>query len=213
MEGYMFTKTGTGTEEHQKHRGEARSHVLRQNTSHLEPLKLHRRLQQKQDRDPVFRTKGLCVWDEQVVFPVDDTTGFFRNVKNVCFNVTRLCFCVFILCMCIIGEIVCGRTVSPWNSICVVNALFKAINTLSGRTHKKSAACFAWLVCVCLCVAWCGGWGCVSVCVGCGATLWSSPGSRCVEELSGCWRGLPERGETRKLQTFSSELTAPSASN
>lgn len=116
--------------------------------------------------------------------------------------------------MCIIGEIVCGRTVSPWNSICVVNALFKAINTLSGSYTQEECGMFCLTcVCVCLCVAWCGGWGCVSVCVGCGATLWSSPGSRCVEELSGCWRGLPERGETRKLQTFSSELTAPSASN
>lgn len=47
----------------------------------------------------------------------------------------------------------CGRTPSPRNSICVLNALFKTINIHSGlyTIKKKSMNCAASRVCVCVC--------------------------------------------------------------
>lgn len=66
----------------------------------------------------------------------DDTRGFYRNVKNAHFNVSLFVCCIFpsafALLVCVMGEKVCGCTLSPRNSICVVNAVFKTINIHSG---------------------------------------------------------------------------------
>lgn len=114
--------------------------------------------------------------------------------------------CVCALCICIIGEMMCGCTVSPRNSICFVNALFKTINIHSGlytHTHtKKSTKCSIWFVCVFVCFTMMGAlmrrgeyaWACVWAA---GPPSDRLPGSRCVEVLSGCCRGLPEWEETR----------------
>ncbi len=104
------------------------------------------------------------------MLPADDTRGFCRNVENVCFNVSLFvcaleCVCVCV-CVCVMGENVCGCTLSPRNSICVVNALFKTINIHSGLyTIKDHEVCVLMCVCVCLCVC-----VCVCVCV-CGCAL------------------------------------------
>lgn len=148
MEGYMSTKNGTDPEEHQKHGGEA----SRQNASHCIPFReavleshccrVRPETQQKQDKGQVFSDKEpLCLGRSGFIA----SRRYLRNVKNVCFNVTRFGVCI----LCIIGGIVCGCTVSPWNSICVVNALFKAINTLSSAYTQEEHGVFC-LTCVCL---------------------------------------------------------------
>lgn len=92
-----------------------------------------------------------------MVLPADDSRGFYRNVENVCFNASLfvcafpcVCVCVFVSLVCVMGENVCGCTLSPRNSICVVNALFKTINIHSGLyTIKEHEVCG--LMCVCGC--------------------------------------------------------------
>lgn len=67
-------------------------------------------------------------------------------------------FCVCsILLVCVMGEKVCGCTLSPRNSICVVNALFKTINIHCGLyTIKEHEVCGLMCVCVWLCTSMMG---------------------------------------------------------
>lgn len=111
----------------------------------------------------------------------------------------HVCVCVHNAFVCH-REKVCGCTLSPRNSICVVNAPFKTINIHSGITttevHVRG-------LCVCVCTSMTGAlmqqgeyaWACV----------WAARppsdrffGSWCAEVLSCCWRGLPEWEETDK---------------
>lgn len=111
-----------------------------------------------------------------------------------------VCVCLFCLCVCIMGENEWGCTLSPRNSICVVNALFKTIDIHSGLyTVKEHEVCG--LMCVCVCTYMMGAlmrqgedaWACVWAA---GPPSDRLLGSRWAEVLSGCWRDLPEPEET-----------------